>query len=216
MPDRRQPAPPFAAVTSPDRCAFGLLELSSIARGVVVADAAVKQAPSLLLISRPVSSGKHLVMMRGQVAEIEESMRAARDAASQPPNDALIDDLELPYLSEAIWPHLARAVGAAPAHDTPASSWRDDPDAESVAIVETGTVCATLHAADAALKAAPVTIRDLALAQGIGGRAYFSLTGLLSDIEAAAEAASAAAGHRVLGLEIIARPADELRGQLFF
>lgn len=192
------------ASLGPDRCALGILELASIARGVLVADAAVKRAPSLLLMSRPVSSGKHLVMMRGQVAEVEESMEAARAIAAT----ALIDSLELPYAHDQLWSLLAEPVEAA--------GWHTDPTAESVAIVETATVCAAVGAADTAVKTAPVILRDMRLAVGISGKAFFSFTGELADVEAAAEAAQAHAGPRLVGVEIIARPADEIRGRLIF
>lgn len=195
-----QPGGPGA----PDRCALGILELGSIARGVVVADAAVKQAPALLLMSRPVSGGKHLVMMRGQVAEVDESMKAAREAAA----DALLDSLELPYAHDQLWPLLDAPVVA--------TGWQDDAEAESVAVVETATVCAAVGAADSAVKTAPVMLRDMRLAAGIAGKAFFTLTGTLADVQAAAEAARDYAGSRLAGLEIIAMPADELRGQLIF
>jgi microcompartment protein CcmL/EutN len=187
-----------------DRCALGIVELGSIARGVVVADAAVKQAPSLLLMSRPVSGGKHLVMMRGQVAEVEESMKVARQVAAS----ALLDWLELPYLHEQIWPFLDQPVVA--------RGWEGEEGAESVAIVETETVCATIGAADAAAKAVPIVIRDMQLAVGIAGKAFFTFTGELADVEAAAEAAGAYARDRVIGVEVIAAPADEIRGRLIF
>ena len=61
--------------------ALGVLELSSVARGVVTADAALKRAPSVLVSSRAVSGGKHLVIVEGGVAEVEESMAAGRAAA---------------------------------------------------------------------------------------------------------------------------------------
>jgi microcompartment protein CcmL/EutN len=187
-----------------DRCALGILELGSIARGVVVADAAVKQAPSLLLMSRPVSGGKHLVMMRGEVAEVEESMKVAREVAAS----ALIDWLELPYLHEQLWPFIA---GNAAAPD-----WASDHRAESVVIVETETVCAAIGAADAAAKAVPIVVRDMQLAVGIAGKAFFTFTGELADVEAGAEAAREVARDRVIGIEIIPAPADELRGRLIF
>lgn len=193
----------FAVSMQPDRCALGILELSSIARGIVVADVAVKQAPSLLLMSRLVSSGKHLVMMRGQVAEVEESMAVARAAAAE----ALIDVLELAYAHDQIWPLLNQPVTA--------GDWHGG-DPESVAIVETSTVCAAVHAADAAVKAAPVVVRDMRLAVGIGGKAFFTFTGTLADVQAAADAARDIARERLAGLEVIAAPADELRGRLFF
>lgn len=187
-----------------DLCALGILELGSIARGVVVADAAVKQAPSLLLMSRPVSGGKHLIMMRGQVAEVEESMKVAREVAAS----ALLDWLELPYLHEQIWPFLDEPVVG--------RGWQDDLAAESVAIVETETVCAAVGAADVASKTVPVVLRDMRLAAGIAGKAFFTFTGELADVEAGAEAASGYAGDRVIGVEIIAAPASEIRGRLIF
>jgi microcompartment protein CcmL/EutN len=189
---------------APDRCALGILELGSIARGVIVADATVKRAPSLLLMSRPVSGGKHLIMMRGQVAEIEESMEAGRRVAAA----ALLDSLELAYAHEQLWPLLDQPMAA--------RGWQGDPAAESVGIVETATVCAAVGAADAAVKTAPVTLRDMRLAAGIGGKAFFTFTGALSDVEAATEAARAHAGARLIAVELVPQPADEIRGRLIF
>src|SRR5882724_586296 len=70
--------------------ALGVLEIGSIARGVVVADAALKRAPAVLLSSRAVSGGKHLVMLEGGVAEVEEAMHAGALAAG----DRLLDRVQ--------------------------------------------------------------------------------------------------------------------------
>ena len=182
--------------------ALGVLELSLIARGVVVADAALKKSPVSLLASRPVSGGHYLVILRGDVAEIEEAMDAARERAAE----GLVDWLLLPFAEPQLWPLIPDPVRG--------EGWEEDDDAESVGIVETQTMCATLGAADAAAKAAEVVLRDMQLAVGIGGKAFFSMTGALHDVEAAAEAAREHAGGRLLSLEIVARPADELRGRL--
>ena len=58
--------------------ALGVLEVSTIARGVVTADAGLKRAPAVLLHSRAVSGGKHLVFFEGGVAEVEEAMGAGK------------------------------------------------------------------------------------------------------------------------------------------
>ncbi len=187
-----------------DKPALGVLELDSTARGIVVADAVVKRAPSLLLMSRPVSGGKHLVMFRGDVASVDESMQIGTELADR----QLIDKLELPYAHEQLWPLLNDPVVA--------KGWENEDDAESVAIVETSTVCATLHAADAAAKAAAVTLRDVRLAVGIAGKAFFTMTGELPDIQAAADAARDIASDRLLLLEVIASPAPDIRGRLLF
>ncbi|MEZ4401685.1 MAG: BMC domain-containing protein [Kofleriaceae bacterium] len=185
--------------------ALGLLELATVARGVVVADAALKRAPAVLVASRTLSGGKHLVVLTGGVAEVEEAMIAGRDAAG----DRLRDRLELALADAQVWPMLA-AAGVVVAAD-----WADDAGAEAVAIVETSTVCAAIAAADAACKAADVVVRDVRLAVDLAGKAYFTMTGSLDAIDAAVDAARAVAGDRLVELERIAQPAPELRGRLF-
>ncbi|HVK78934.1 MAG TPA: BMC domain-containing protein [Kofleriaceae bacterium] len=185
--------------------ALGLLELSSIARGVVVADAALKRAPAVLLSSRTLSAGKHLVVLEGDVASVEEAMAAGRAAAGE----LLVDRCELAMADAQVWPMLA-AGGLVAAPD-----WAADPLAEAVAIVETRTVCAAIAAADAACKTADVVVRDVRLAVDLAGKAVFTFTGDLDAVDAAAAAAGAAAADRLVNLERIAQPAPELRGALF-
>lgn len=183
--------------------ALGLLEVSLIARGVVVADAIGKRVEVELLASRPVSGGKHLVIVAGGVHEVGEAMGAGREAARA----ALVDSLELAYLHPPVWLLLGD-----PVHPR---AWKDGP-VGAVAIVETSTVCAAVHAADAAGKTAPVALRDMRLAVGIAGKAFFTMTGELSDVEAAADAASEVAGSRLLAVEVIPSPTPELIGRLIF
>lgn len=180
--------------------ALGVLEVSTIARGIVAADAGLKRSPAVLLHSRAISGGKHLVMFEGGVAEVQEAMAAARLIAG----DLVLDRVELPQADAQVWPMLEAPL---------ALEW--SADAEAVAIIETSTVCAAIAAADAACKVADVAVRDTRFAVDLAGKAYFTLTGTLDAIEAAAIAARAAADQKIVGLEVIAQPAPELRGQLF-
>ena len=183
--------------------ALGVLEIGTIARGVVVADAALKRAPAVLLSSRAVSGGKHIVMLEGGVAEVEEAMIAGKLAAST----LLLDHVELPAAHDQVWPMLGAPVAP--------PDWTDDAAAESVIVIETRTVCAAIAAADAACKIAPVTVRDVRFAVDLAGKAYFTLTGSLDAIESAAHAAREAADQKLVGAEIIAQPSPDLRGRLF-
>jgi len=183
--------------------ALGVLEVGTIARGVVVADAALKRAPAVLLSSRAVSGGKHLVMLEGGVAEVEEAMAAGRLAAG----DHLLDRLMLAAADDQVWPMLGAPV-------TPLD-WNADRGAEAVAIIETRTVCAAIAAADAACKVTDVVVRDVRFAVDLAGKAYFTLTGTLDAIEAVVAAATDAAGDRLVGGEVIAQPSPDLRGRLF-
>jgi len=180
--------------------ALALLEVSSLARGVIVADAVAKRAPVDLLECAPVSPGKYLVLFAGNVAEVEESAAAGTAAAG----DLLLDKLLLPGAHEQLLPAI-RAGPRGLAH-----AGRTDP----AGIVELHSVASSLRAADAACKAAAVRLQLLHLACGIGGKGWFVLRGDLHAIEAAVLAATQAAGDGLLaGAEILAAPAGELAGK---
>ena len=72
--------------------ALALVELSSIARGHRVADAMLKRAPVRLMRAEPVSPGKFLVLVEGDVAAVDESFRVGADVAG----DRAVDKLFLP------------------------------------------------------------------------------------------------------------------------
>ncbi len=175
--------------------ALGFIELRSIARGVVVCDALVKKAPVRLLQAEAVSPGKFLVLFDGGEAEVEEAFRAGLEAA----RDALVDRLMLPQPHDALWLGLSGQLVR--------------PELDSVGVVEVHSVAGTLAAADAALKAAGVSLVQWQLARGIGGKGWFALSGPLDEVEAAVEAATRALTDGLLaGVEIVARPHEELNG----
>ena len=174
--------------------ALAVVELSSVARGVVVADAMVKKAPVELVFARPVSSGKFVVLVSGAVADVDEAVACAIETAQA----ALVDRLMLPQAAEGLVAALRRqapSVGGA----------------DAVGIFETFSIASTVHAADAAAKAAAVEIAELRLADGLGGKAYFIVAGAQADVEAAWFAAEhATPTGMLLGRELIPRPHEDL------
>ena len=170
--------------------ALAVIELSSIARGHRVADAMLKRAPVGLLRADAISPGKFLVLVEGDVASVDESFRVGTDVAA----DRAVDKLFLPQPHAGLWPALAGGADATAG-------------VESLGIVETTIVAATVRAADAAAKAARVRITEMQLGRGIGGKAFFTVSGPLAEVEAAVEAAvgvlDAALVHTT---EIIAAP----------
>jgi microcompartment protein CcmL/EutN len=181
--------------------ALGIFELEHIARGVLVADAICKRTEIEILASRPISGGKHLIYLRGGVAEMEEAMDVGREIAGQ----SLIDSLFLPMADEQLWPAIPESINA--------NGWTSDVIL-SAAIVETQTICGLLAAMDAACKVAEVVVRDVRLGVGIMGKAFFTMTGDLDDVQAAADAAREHAAERLLALEVIPAPANEIVGLL--
>jgi microcompartment protein CcmL/EutN len=173
--------------------ALGLIESSSIARGVLAADAMVKKALVRLVRCSHITPGKHLTIIAGGVDEVAESMNTGEIIASS----NIIDRLFLPQ----IHPDVLLAIGA---KFHPSKT-------QSLAVIEFFSVASTIVAADAARKAADVTITEMKLAQGLGGKGFFMLSGELHMIEAAANAAlNATQSGLYCAHEIIAAPHNDL------
>jgi microcompartment protein CcmL/EutN len=60
-------------------------------------------------------------------------------------------------------------------------------EGEALGILETRQVASTIRAADAGVKGALVTLREIRLADGLGGKSFCLFQGLVSDVEAAVE-----------------------------
>ncbi len=179
--------------------AIALIELESIARGMVVADAVVKRAPVALFLAEATTPGKYLLLFGGGVAEVEEAFAAGIEAGGA----TVLDRLFLAQAAEPLREGLqGRFSGIA--------------EGDSVGIIETHTVASGLLAADAALKGAEVGLQQLQLARSIGGKAVFTVHGELSMVEAALEAGAAAIeSASLLAAELIRRPHPELAAPLF-
>lgn len=147
--------------------ALALLELNSVAHGMVVADAVVKRAPVRLLDARPVTPGKYLVVWGGESALVHESLDAGLEAAGS----WLVDRLLLDRIHPQVFAGLA---GIRPGEAD-----------SSLAVIETVTVAATILAADAAAKAAGIMLSQIRLANGLGGKSFVVITGEQPDVEAA-------------------------------
>jgi microcompartment protein CcmL/EutN len=147
--------------------ALALLEFSSIAAGVLSADAMVKRATLTVVHAGTVQPGRFLVLIGGEVAEVEESLKAGRETAP----DALSDHIFLPN----VHPDVVRALSAARTLKTE----------DALGIVETCTVPSAIHAADKGVKGAQVTLMEIRLADGLGGKGIVFFSGAVSDVEAA-------------------------------
>ena len=176
--------------------ALALLEVGSIARGLVLTDTLVKRAEVEVLRAHPIDPGKYLIVFAGPVADVEEALGAAEAAA----RGAIIARLLLPT------PHDRLALALRANHTLPAI--------DALGIFEAHTLVGAVLGLDKALKVAEVAVVELRLGAGLGGKGYFLVSGDLYDVEAAMEGASALVGNDAV-VEIIARPhADFLKGAL--
>ena len=160
--------------------AVAAIETSSIAQGLVVGDALVKTAEVELIQACTISPGKYWLLIGGDVAPVRAAYRRGLEVAG----DTLLDSLMIPQLHEMVLPALSgTAVGA---------------DHDALGVIETLTAASAIVAADCAAKAATISLRDLRLANGLGGKGVVFLTGDLGNVQAAIEAGRAEALKRGL------------------
>ena len=78
----------------------------------------------------------------------------------------------------------------------------------ALGIVESFSVASLLEGADAAAKAANVTLLEIRLAMALGGKAYFTMTGDVAAVQSAAHAAKLVIAERGLLVNsvVISRP----------
>ena len=154
---------------------IGLIELSSVAAGFQVADTMLKAGNVRLLLSRSICSGKYMVLIGGDTAAVSAAVAAGAQAA----DGFLIDHSIVSNLHPDVFVALGRSQPVQPEG--------------ALGILESFNVATMIRAADAACKAASVTLLELRVAMALGGKAFCTMTGDVGSVQAAL-----AAGREVI------------------
>jgi len=175
---------------------IGALELSSIGVGYRALDDMIKAAEVEVLLSRTICSGKYFIILSGSVDDV----RAAIGAGMRNAEEAVIDHLVLPNVHESVFPALGQSVVLG------------TEEVEAVGIVESFSGVSIIAAADAAAKAARVTLLRIHVAMALGGKGFCLMAGTIGDCRSAVNAAAEEARQRGLLVSevVIARPSKEL------
>jgi microcompartment protein CcmL/EutN len=174
----------------------GVIELSSIGIGYLVEDEMLKAATVNLLIARTICSGKYIIVIGGSVSDVEAAVQAGIKIAGE----AIIDHLTVANVHESVFPALGQSVVL------------DPKQAGALGIVETFSATSVLAAADAAAKAARITLFRIHLAMALGGKGLCLMTGAVADVRAGVQAAADEVRRRGLLVSeiVIPRPGKEL------
>ena len=175
---------------------IGAVELSSIAVGYQVQDEMLKAASVQVLIARTICSGKYFIVVGGSVSDV----KAAVAAALKTTEEAIIDHLVIPNVHEGVFPALGQSVVL------------DADQADALGIVESFSGTSIVAAADAAAKAARVTLFRIHVAMALGGKGFCLMTGSVADVRAGVRAAAEEVRKRGLLVAeiVIPRPSKEL------
>ncbi len=180
------------------RQAIGMIEMTSIGIGHLVQDAMLKAADVRLLTARSICSGKYIVIVGGDAGPVQASVAAGLEAAP----DGVIDHIQLPN----IHPDVFRALG-----DMVQLTVKPD-QLPAMGIVETFSAASAIEAADAAAKAANVTLFRIHVAMAIGGKGLVMMSGSVSDCRTGVDAAAEVVKQKGLLVSkvVIPRPSREL------
>jgi len=155
--------------------AVGMIEFNSIAAGIETADRMVKAASVELLMLKTICPGKFLVGVHAGVAAVQASVEAGLACAK----DTTVDHFIIPNIHPPP-PAIEEIMG------------------DAVGIIETFSAASSILAADLAVKAANVSLIEVRIAMGLGGKAFCTLSGDVASVESAVKAGSKAVAENGL------------------
>ena len=157
--------------------AIGMVEYQTVSTGITATDLMIKTANVEILQSTVICPGKYITLIGGELSAIA----AAIEAAKVQFGEKLTDSFVLGNPHQDIFPAI---YGGAPVED-----------AKALGILETFSTPAIINAADVAAKTSDVSLLELRIARGMGGKSYLLLTGDVAAVTAAIEAACVKAGE---------------------
>ena len=176
--------------------AIGLIELSSIARGVESLDAMCKMAGISVETASPISKGKYVIIVSGPVGEVESSLAKGAEMAGK----ELISRRIIRNIHKGVLEALDKKIKIE--------------NLEAVGMIETKEALSAVFAADAALKAASVRIIEVNTGKGIGGKGYLTVTGEVGAVRTAVSAGVAAIGEGAIVNRIVIPQAHKDLGKV--
>jgi microcompartment protein CcmL/EutN len=152
--------------------ALAIIEFRDIPAGIFATDAMLKKAPIAFIKCGTISRGRYLTLIGGTTASVNESLTEGLVHGG----DDVLDHIILADVHPRVYDAIAgtrRVAGQG-----------------ALAIIETDTVASNVRAAETALKATPVELIEIRLADsGLSGKGISLYQGDLPDIEAAVDVA---------------------------
>lgn len=149
--------------------AIGMLETTSIAKGIEASDAMVKMASVKLVKTSIIARGKYIILITGPVGEVESALRAGKQMLDK----TLVDEVLIRNVHAQVIASLDKRIPVE--------------KLDAVGIIETKEAIATVRAADAAAKAGAVHLLETKTVVG-GGKGYVTMTGEIGSVRAAVAA----------------------------
>lgn len=174
--------------------AIGMVEFSSIARGIYAADQMVKISEVEIVTAQTICPGKYIALVEGDVAAVQDSVHIGEKFAGE----YFVDSLIIPNVHQGIFPAITGATMPG--------------RVVALGIFETFSVATMITAADQILKAAELEPIEIRLGTGLGGKSFFTFTGDVAAVQTGVDAGRAVAETKglMVDAEVIPSPSDRL------
>lgn len=179
--------------------AIGMVEFTSIARGIYAADQMVKTSEVEIVTAGSVCPGKYIAIVQGDVAAVQDSVEVGERMA----DEFLVDSIIIPNVNPAVFPAITGATM---------------PDSiQALGIMESFSLATMVIAADAILKSAELQPIEIRLGTGLGGKSFFTFTGDVAAVQTGIEAGKNIAEEKglLVNAEVIPAPSKVLVASLF-
>lgn len=173
---------------------IGMIEFTSIARGIYAADQMVKASDVEIVTVGSSCPGKYIAIVHGDVGAVEVSVSVGVETAGE----YLVDSIVIPNVNPLVFPAITGSTM---------------PDKiQALGIIESFSLATMMIAADAILKSADLAPLELRLGNGIGGKSYFTFTGGVAAVQAGVDAGTEIAMEKglLVNAEIIPSPSELL------
>ena len=174
--------------------AIGMVEFTSIARGIYVADQMVKISEVEIVTSVSTCPGKYITIVTGDVAAVQSSVTLGEQLAEE----FFVDSIVVPNVTESVFPAITGATMPE--------------KLDAVGIMESFSLATMIIAADEILKSAELEPIELRLGNGLGGKSYFTFTGEVAAVQTGVDTGMAIAKEKglLVNAEVIPSPSDRL------
>lgn len=156
-----------------EKNAIGIIELASIYKGFEVQDAVLKVANVEKMLARSICSGKYLILVRGQIADIEVCLQKAKEIGGF----SIVNAVSIPRVDPRVFSAIAGSTSLS------------GEAVEGLLVIETFSVASAIKAADYALKEANLDILRIHIAMAVGGKGFIVMTGDMESLKSAVQPA---------------------------
>ena len=173
---------------------IGLIETSSIAKGIQICDTVLKTANVEIIVNRTICPGKYMVLIGGSIDAVQASVESGLEVGAH----AVVDHFVISNVHPEVFPAIS-GVGHLP-------------EMKALGVIESFSVASTIEAADAAVKSAQIQLIAIHLAMAIGGKAFITMTGEVAAVTEAVSIGAAVVAKKGLLVEkvVIASPRPEI------